>query len=102
LLISCNFRVEKKARTETSKSSSSSSTSSAKKPLQPWESKTPKEPMNYKAMSGSSQKKFACLNKIVLFMKERHLQGIDFPISIDEIMDETNQLDVGSSTKNVI
>jgi transcription initiation factor TFIIE subunit beta len=94
------FRVEKKTRTETSKSSSSSS-SSAKKPLQPWESKTPKEPMNYKVMSGSSQKKFACLNKIVLFMKERHLQGVDYPLSIDEIMDETNQLDVGSSTKNV-
>lgn len=34
-------------------------------------------------------------------MKERHLRGDDFALSIDEIMDETNQLDVGSSTKNV-
>lgn len=57
--------------------------------------------MNYKTMAGSSQKKFACLNKIVIFMKERHLQGVEHPLSIDEIMDETSQLDVGSSTKNV-
>lgn len=36
-----------------------------------------------------------------MFMKERHLKGVEHALSIDEIMDETNQLDVGSSTKNV-
>lgn len=35
-------------------------------------------------------------------MKERHLSGDDHPLTIEEILDETNQLDIGSSTKTVI
>lgn len=50
-------------------------------------------------MSGSSQKRFAILTKIVNYMKERHLRGEDHTLSIEEILDETNQLDIGSSTK---
>lgn len=34
-------------------------------------------------------------------MKERHLIGEDHPLTIEEILDETNQLDIGSSTKTV-
>lgn len=34
-------------------------------------------------------------------MKERHLVGDDRAITIEEILDETNQLDIGSSTKSV-
>lgn len=34
-------------------------------------------------------------------MKDRHLQGEDHPLSVEEILDETNQLDIGSSNKNV-
>lgn len=34
-------------------------------------------------------------------MKEKHLLGDDHPISIEEILDETNQLDIGGSTKTV-
>lgn len=93
--------VEKKPKQESSKSSSSS----GKKSLQPWESRpppAPKEPMNYKTMAGSSNKRFAILTKIVNFMKERHLQGEDHPLTIEEILDETSQLDIGSSNKNVI
>ncbi|XP_070495975.1 transcription initiation factor IIE subunit beta [Chironomus tepperi] len=90
--------VEKKLQKEPSKAPSSS----AKKPLQPWESKpaAPKEPMNYKTMTGSSNKRFAILTKIVNHMKDRHLQGEDHPLSVEEILDETNQLDIGSSNKN--
>lgn len=58
--------------------------------------------MNYKTMSGSSNKRFAILTKIVNHMKERHLSGDDHPLTIEEILDETNQLDIGSSTKTVI
>lgn len=95
------FSVEKKLRPETSSKSSSASTS--KKSLAPWESKpaAPKEPMSYKTMTGSSQKRFAILTKIVNYMKERHLAGADHALSIEEILDETNQLDIGSSTKTV-
>lgn len=34
-------------------------------------------------------------------MKERHLNGEEHALSIEEILDETNQLDIGSSTKTV-
>ena len=57
--------------------------------------------MNYNTMSGSSNKRFAILTKIVNHMKERHLIGEDHPLTIEEILDETNQLDIGSSTKTV-
>ena len=52
-------------------------------------------------MTGSSNKRFAILTKIVNYMKERHLRGEDHPLSIEEILDETNQLDIGLSTKTV-
>lgn len=101
LLNNIIYRVEKKLRPDSNKHVSSASTS--KKPLAPWESKpaAPKEPMSYKTMTGSSQKRFAILTKIVNYMKERHLRGEDHPLSIEEILDETNQLDIGSSTKTV-
>lgn len=41
--------------------------------------------MNYKIMSGSSNKRFAILTKIVNFMKERHLNGDDHPITIEVV-----------------
>lgn len=57
--------------------------------------------MSYKTMTGSSQKRFAILTKIVNYMKERHLKGEEHTLNIEEILDETNQLDIGSSTKTV-
>lgn len=51
-------------------------------------------------MAGSSQYKFGVLAKIVKHMKARHQDGDDHPLNIDEILDETNQLDVGSKVKN--
>jgi len=52
--------------------------------------------VNYKTMVGSSQYKFSVLAKIVKHMKTRHQEGDDHPLTLDEILDETNQLDVGS------
>lgn len=53
----------------------------------------------YKTMSGSSQYRFGVLAKIVKYMKARYQDGDDHPLSLDEILDETNQLDVGSKVK---
>lgn len=57
---------------------------------------------SYKTMSGSSQYRFGVLAKIVKFMRTRHQDGDDHPLSIEEILDETNQLDIGQSVKNVM
>ncbi|XP_022212826.1 general transcription factor IIE subunit 2 [Drosophila obscura] len=55
---------------------------------------------SYKTMSGSSQYRFGVLAKIVKFMRTRHQDGDDHPLQIEEILDETNQLDIGQSVKN--
>ncbi|GIX77709.1 general transcription factor IIE subunit 2, partial [Caerostris extrusa] len=55
---------------------------------------------NYKTHSGSSQYNFGILAKIVKHMKQRHLNGDSYPLSLEEILDETNQLDVGIRQKN--
>lgn len=52
--------------------------------------------VNYKTMTGSTQYKFGVLAKIVKHMKARHQDGDDHPLTLEEILDETNQLDVGS------
>lgn len=54
---------------------------------------------SYKSMAGSSQYKFGVLAKIVKHMKSRHQHGDDHPLNLEEILDETNQLDVGSKVK---
>ncbi|KAK0181405.1 hypothetical protein PV327_003694 [Microctonus hyperodae] len=55
--------------------------------------------VSYKTMAGSSQYKFGVLAKIVKHMKARHQDGDDHPLTLEEILDETNQLDVGSKVK---
>lgn len=57
---------------------------------------------SYKTMAGSSQYRFGVLAKIVKHMKTRHLDGDDHPLTLEDILDETNQLDIGTSVKNVI
>lgn len=52
-------------------------------------------------MSRSSQYRFSVLAKIVKYMRSRYQEGDDYPLTLEEILDETNQLDVGSSVKNV-
>lgn len=53
-------------------------------------------------MAGSTQYRFGVLAKIVKHMRTRHLDGDDHPLTLEDILDETNQLDIGSSVKNVI
>ncbi|KAI9564115.1 hypothetical protein GHT06_007853 [Daphnia sinensis] len=50
---------------------------------------------NYKHMSGSSQYKFGVLAKIVKHLKTLHQDGADHALTLEDILDETNQLDVG-------
>lgn len=88
-------RVEKKKREQ--EKDSSKDEPLKKKPKVSSVSTGPKLDMvNYKTMSGSTQYKFGVLAKIVKHMKARHQEGDDHPLSLEEILDETNQLDVGS------
>ncbi|XP_054710306.1 general transcription factor IIE subunit 2-like [Uloborus diversus] len=66
-----------------------------KKPKSSSQSKQPKD-FNYKTYGGSSQYNFGILAKIVKHMKQRHLNGDTYPLTLEEILDETNQLDVGT------
>ena len=68
-------------------------------------SKPPTEKSNINRMknamgsSSSSQYKFGVLARIVRHMKARHMDGEDHPLLLEEILDETNQLDVSSKTR---
>lgn len=50
-------------------------------------------------MTGSSGNKFGVLAKIVRHLRARHLDNDDHPLSLDELLDETNQLDVSNKVK---
>ena len=56
---------------------------------------------SYKHMSGSSQYKFGVLAKIVKHLKTLHQDGADHALTLEEILDETNQLDVGMKISQV-
>ncbi|KAG0727791.1 Transcription initiation factor IIE subunit beta [Chionoecetes opilio] len=72
-------------------------------PPEPPKKKVPKslasDPHAYKTVSGGSQYKFGVLARIVRHMKTRHQDGDTHPLSIDEILDETNQLNAGPKVK---
>ena len=48
---------------------------------------------------GSSQYKFSVLSKIVRHMRHRHMEGEDQALTLEEVLDETNQLDVTNKVK---
>ncbi|XP_012504010.1 PREDICTED: transcription initiation factor IIE subunit beta [Propithecus coquereli] len=54
---------------------------------------------NLKALSGSSGYKFGVLAKIVNYMKTRHQRGDTYPLTLEEILDETQHLDIGLKQK---
>ncbi|XP_053559256.1 transcription initiation factor IIE subunit beta [Bombina bombina] len=56
-------------------------------------------PFNLKSLSGSSTYKFGVLAKIVNYMKTRHQRGDTYPLSLEEILDETQHLDIGIKQK---
>ena len=51
------------------------------------------------SMGSTSQYKFGVLTRIVRHMRERHMAGEDHPLNLEEILDETSQLDVSSKTR---
>ena len=51
------------------------------------------------SMGSTSQYKFGVLTRIVRHMRERHMEGHDHPLSLEDILDETNQLDVSGKTR---
>ncbi|XP_043915077.1 transcription initiation factor IIE subunit beta, partial [Protopterus annectens] len=55
---------------------------------------------NAKALSGSSGYRFGVLAKIVNYMKTRHQRGDTYPLSLEEILDETQHLDIGQKQKH--
>jgi len=88
--------VENKKRKKDEGSASKKQSSSAAASF-----KTPKSSTSYtsKFGVGGSQYKFGVLAKIVRHMKNRHMEGEDHPLTLDEILDETNQLDISGATK---
>lgn len=52
-------------------------------------------------MTGSSQYKFGVLAKIVKHLKTLHQDGADHALTLEEILDETSQLDVGMKISQV-
>lgn len=95
------YSVEKKKKEQ--EKDSSRDEPAKKKPKPSSVSSGPKLDMvNYKTMSGSTQYKFGVLAKIVKHMKARHQEGDDHPLTLEEILDETNQLDVGSKVRQII
>lgn len=82
--------VESKKKDVSESQKKKQKTSSAPKP----------KDFNYKSYGGSSQYNFGILAKIIKHMKQRHLSGDTYPLSLEEILDETNQLDIGQRQRN--
>jgi len=76
-------------------------TSTAKKSASSSAAKSGKSGPSFtsKYSSGGSNYKFGVLAKIVRHMKARHMDGMDHPLTLEEVLDETNQLDVTGATK---
>ncbi|XP_075463543.1 transcription initiation factor IIE subunit beta [Ascaphus truei] len=55
--------------------------------------------INLKGLSGSAGYRFGVLAKIVNHMKTRHQRGDTYPLSLEEILDETQHLDIGIKQK---
>lgn len=55
---------------------------------------------SYKTMTSYSQHNFIILAKIVKWLKERYLSGDSEPLTLEEILDETEQTDISPKVKN--
>jgi len=99
------FKKRALAQPTVEKRKSKSSTDIDRPSKKPKPAPKPKESsasasFDYKTAQGSSQYKFGILAKIVNFMKSRHLKEDTYPLSLDEILDETNQTDIGGKNKH--
>ena len=59
-----------------------------------------RDPLAFTRTSGSSTHNFAILAKIVNWMKQRYLDGDAEALTFDDVLDETNQLDLTNKQKN--
>lgn len=57
--------------------------------------------IRYKNITAGSAYKFGVLTKIVQHMKKKFQEGEDHPLALEEILDETNQLDVSIKVQQV-
>ncbi|XP_074605405.1 transcription factor IIEbeta [Brevipalpus obovatus] len=94
-----NPTVEKKKKSLTNGTSTITSSSSANDGPSAAKKRRPppaKEiiPFNYKTHVPASSHNFATLSKIVMYMRKRYLEGDTEALTIDDMLDETNQLDV--------
>lgn len=55
---------------------------------------------SYKTMTNWSHNNFSVIAKIVNWLKERHLKGDSEPLTLAEILDETEQTEISNRTKN--
>uniref|UniRef100_A0A6G1SI75 Transcription initiation factor IIE subunit beta n=1 Tax=Aceria tosichella TaxID=561515 RepID=A0A6G1SI75_9ACAR len=55
---------------------------------------------SYKTMTALSQNNFSLIAKIVNWLKERHLSGDSEPLTLDEILEETENTEISVRTKN--
>lgn len=55
---------------------------------------------SYKTMTSWSQNNFGIIAKIVKWLKERHLSGDSEPLTLEDILDETEQIDISARTRN--
>lgn len=55
---------------------------------------------SYKTMTSYSQNNFGIIAKIVKWLQERHLSGDNEPLTLEEILDETEQTEIGTKQKN--
>jgi len=88
--------VEKSAKKKESSGSGRNSPAVSKRPTP---SPSPAPTFDYKTSTGSSQFKFSVLAKIVRHMKVRYQQDDNYELSLEEILDETHQTDLGTKTK---
>lgn len=81
------------------KPSSDENVSKKSKPSKPSVPRTPK-PLDYKTAQGSTNYRFGVLARIVKHLKSKHQDGDTEALLLDELLDETNQLDVTNSVKH--
>ncbi|XP_053212256.1 general transcription factor IIE subunit 2-like [Panonychus citri] len=67
---------------------------SNKKPRKSAPAPVAEKTFDFKKYKPSSNANFACLAKIVKYMKQRYLDGDNEPLTLEDMLDETNQLDL--------
>ncbi|XP_054163331.1 transcription initiation factor IIE subunit beta-like [Oppia nitens] len=93
--------VENKARKESAKESSSGPSASKRPKIKKESSNvTNRDIYSLARTSSTSSHNFAVLAKIVNWMKQRYLDGDAEALSFDDLLDETNQLDLTPKQKN--